>query len=43
VQSQAPVSPTLSNIPTLLALYIGIELDLVLRRATIFMFTAKRI
>jgi hypothetical protein len=43
VHSQVPVSPTLSNIPTLLAVYIGIELNLVVRKATDFMFMAKRI
>jgi hypothetical protein len=43
VHSQVPVSPTLSSIPTLLAVYIGIELNLLLRKATVCMFMAKRI
>jgi len=42
VHSQMPASPTLSNIPTLLAVYIGIEPNFVLGKATLFMFMAKR-
>jgi hypothetical protein len=43
VHSQVPVSPMLLNIPALLAVYISIELNLVLRKATGFMFMARRI